>query len=148
MTEQNESQDVKIVIKQGGDMKGIIITEGRKALLKQLASGPKSWSALRLAYFGPERAKHSASTSFYNQLDRLMKANVIIKVAEGYALGEVGKKIIEADPTIVTGEFISKAGKNWPKEPAPDAGAFGQKPLVDHEAEHAEGCLCETCIAS
>ena len=64
------------------------ITAERNKILVALEEGPKSWTALRLAYYGPERAKLPASTSFHNQLQRMLTGGLIKKVVGGYARAE------------------------------------------------------------
>jgi len=92
-------------------MNTVKLTDGRKSLLQALVSGPKAWSELRFAYYGPERAKEKASTSFHNQLQKLRLAGIIVKdeVGEKYVLGPAGIIEVEKDPSISTGEFKSKA---------------------------------------
>jgi len=91
--------------------KEIKLSDGRKALIKSLADGSKSWSELRLTYYGPERAKSRASTSFVMQLNKLKMANVIVTDGSGkYILGEVGKQLLELHrEEIMSGCFMSKA---------------------------------------
>jgi len=89
--------------------KGVKLTDGRKSLIKALAQGSKSWSELRKAYYGEERAKQTASTSFVNQLTKMKEMNVIVKMDDKYVLGEVGKTLLEANQDILSGEFKSKA---------------------------------------
>ena len=92
-------------------MNEIKLTDGRKALIKSLAEGVKSWSELRMSYYGPERYKSKASTSFTMQLTKLKMMNVIEVNPEGkYTLGSVGKELFEQHrDEIMSGCFISKA---------------------------------------
>lgn len=62
------------------------MTYERLKIVNALKEGNKSWSVLRVAYYGEERAKQAASTSFNNQLHRMMDAGAIKKVEGGYAL--------------------------------------------------------------
>lgn len=75
------------------------ITPQRVVVLKHLESGPKSWAYLRLAYYGPERAKSKASTSFMNQLQKLAELGLIKKTLQGYEITEVGRQMLgQVDP--------------------------------------------------
>jgi hypothetical protein len=67
------------------------ITYERLKIMNALREGPKTWSGLRLAYYGLERAKSPASTSFNNQLHRMMDGGLVQKVVGGYALTEEGE---------------------------------------------------------
>jgi hypothetical protein len=67
------------------------ITTEKMKILSALASGPKTHKMLRLAYYGEERCKNKANTSFYNQLDRMMAALLIKKDSIGiYSATELG----------------------------------------------------------
>ena len=56
------------------------ITARRAVILDALAEGGKSWTQLRLAYYGPERAKAKASTSFHNQLSAMVAAGLVVRI--------------------------------------------------------------------
>jgi len=57
------------------------LTPRRNVLISALAAaGELTWTQLRLAYYGPERAAHKASTSFHNQLTGMVSAGLIIRV--------------------------------------------------------------------
>lgn len=62
------------------------MTYERLKIVAALKEGPKTWTSLRLAYYGEERAKSPASTSFHNQLQRMMEGGVIKKTPLGYEL--------------------------------------------------------------
>lgn len=64
------------------------MTFERLKIVNALKSGPKTWSVLRVAYYGEERAKHPASTSFHNQLQRMIEGGVVKKIPMGYTLTE------------------------------------------------------------
>lgn len=67
------------------------ITYERLKIMNALKTGPKSWTSLRVSYYGVERAKSPASTSFHNQLQRMMEGGLIKKVIGGYGLTEEGE---------------------------------------------------------
>ena len=71
---------------------------GRRALdlLSSLRQKPMSWTELRLAYYGEERAKMSASTSFWMQLHKMIQRGYIIKTLVGYELTKEGQEMLEA----------------------------------------------------
>ena len=71
------------------------LTPQRAVILRSLASGPKSWSTLRLEYYGEARAKSRASTSFNNQLGRMQSGGFIEKVMGGFAITEVGRSLLQ-----------------------------------------------------
>jgi predicted transcriptional regulator len=86
------------------------VTDGRKVLLQSLRSGPKSWKELRLAYYGPERAKSKASTSFMGQLKKMKEVDFIAVNTEGkYELGHIGVSWVAANADKLEGEFKSIA---------------------------------------
>lgn len=58
----------------------------QQVIVNALQGGTLSWTNLRLAYYGPERAKSPASTSFTMQLRRMMDKKLISKTAMGYEL--------------------------------------------------------------
>lgn len=74
------------------------MTYERLKIVAALKEGPKTWSMLRLAYYGEERAKHPASTSFHNQITKMMVGGVVKKTPLGYELTEEFKG--EAAPSI------------------------------------------------
>lgn len=74
----------------------MIITHEKLKVLNALKSGPKTHLFLRLAYYGEERAKNPANTSFYNQLQRMMGAGLIHKTAVGmYEITDLGRESIK-----------------------------------------------------
>lgn len=62
------------------------MTIERLKIVNALVSGPKSWTQLRLAYYGEMRAKNPASTSFVNQMDRMVQGGIIKRVIGGYGM--------------------------------------------------------------
>jgi hypothetical protein len=72
-----------------------MITYEKLKILNALVSGPKTHKFLRLAYYGEERCKSAANTSFYNQLQRMMEAELIKKDTIGvYVITDKGKENI------------------------------------------------------
>jgi len=72
------------------------ITFEKMKILTALINGPKSHKLLRLEYYGEERAKNPANTSFYNQLNRMMEAGLIQKDVVGvYSITEFGQQVLE-----------------------------------------------------
>jgi len=67
------------------------ITHERLKIMNALREGPKTWTALRLAYYGATRAASPASTSFNNQLHRMMDGGLVEKTMSGYRLTEEGE---------------------------------------------------------
>ena len=71
------------------------LTAARLILVRELASGPKRFSQLRLAFFGEARAKEKATTSFYNKLVKSLNEGLIVKSAPGvYELGVFGHLVL------------------------------------------------------
>jgi predicted transcriptional regulator len=71
----------------------MIVTNEKMKILMALASGPKTHGQLRLAYYGEERCKNPSNTSFYNQLQRMMEAELIQKTMVGmYSITDIGRK--------------------------------------------------------
>jgi len=60
----------------------MLITPRRAVILAALSNGSATWSQLRLAYYGPERAAHKASTSFHNQLSGMVAAGLVVRVID------------------------------------------------------------------
>jgi hypothetical protein len=72
-----------------------LATSARLIIVRELASGPKRFSQLRLAYYGEVRAKATKSTrSFYVKLDRGIEEGLVVKTVLGYELGELGKQLL------------------------------------------------------
>ena len=72
------------------------ITHEKLKILNALKAGPQTHKMLRLAYYGEERCKNPSNTSFYNQLQRMMEAELITKTVVGmYAVTEKGKEVQE-----------------------------------------------------
>jgi len=76
------------------DGQSVKVHDGTKIFLRELKGISKTFSQLRVAYFGEERAKEKATTSFYNQLTRDVEKGIIVKTANGYELSELGKKAL------------------------------------------------------
>lgn len=65
------------------------MTYERLKIVNALKEGPKSWSVLRVIYYadkGPERIASCSTTSFMNQVNKMIAGGVIKKTDEGYAL--------------------------------------------------------------
>ena len=79
------------------------LTLNRMVLLRELSSGPKSWRDLREVYYGdPERIASSSSTSFCNQLHKLIDLCLIDKADGFYSITQLGKELIAGgDPDVV-----------------------------------------------
>jgi len=86
-------------------MENIKVTSNRIVFLRELKEGPRTWRDLRLAYYGPERSKNPASTSFVNQVNKLIMYGVITKKDGHYELTEKGKEMLSQ----VTPEQLSEA---------------------------------------
>jgi len=71
------------------------VTPNRIVIMRELKDGPKTWRDLRLSYYGPERAKNPASTSFMNQLEKMMVYKIIDKKEGHYELTQIGKELLE-----------------------------------------------------
>ena len=70
-------------------------TVARLILVRELASGPKKFSQLRLAYYGEVRAKATKSSrSFYVKLDKGLEEGLLIKSLIGYELGQLGQLLL------------------------------------------------------
>ena len=70
------------------------ITHEKLKILNALVSGPKTHKMLRLCYYGEERCKNPANTSFYNQLDRMMTDGLIKKASIGiYSITDLGMEM-------------------------------------------------------
>jgi len=90
------------------------LTPGRAVLLQAVMTGEKMWSELRLAYYGPERVKEKASTSFHNQLNKMKMLDLIAVAPSGkYMLGEVGKQFVETHREELVNTFVSKAQQSF-----------------------------------
>lgn len=74
-----------------------MLTPGRVVILRTMLEKPQSWSSLRLAYYGPGRAAHKASTSFVNQLSRMLELGLIMKTVEGYDLTPQGRFLLKGE---------------------------------------------------
>ena len=72
------------------------VTPNRIVFLRELKDGPRCWRDLRLAYYGPERSKNPASTSFMNQINKLTMYGVIIKKDGFYELTDQGRQMLES----------------------------------------------------
>jgi predicted transcriptional regulator len=70
------------------------VTNNRLVFLRELKDGPRTWKDLRLAYYGPERAKNPASTSFMNQIKKLVSFGVLNHIDGHYELTEKGKTLL------------------------------------------------------
>ena len=71
-------------------------TPARIILIRELASGPKKWGQLVLAYYGQARADNGPTVSFWNKLKDcktlgIIKHDVVQKI---YELGEVGQAML------------------------------------------------------
>jgi hypothetical protein len=73
------------------------ITYERLKIMNPLREGAQSWTTLRVAYYGEERAKSAASTSFNNQLHRMMTGGLIEKCVGGYKLTAEGEERDDID---------------------------------------------------
>lgn len=82
MANINISTGTKIFLRVLGE-----VTDG-EVQLKVL-----SFSNLKRCYFGLGRAKETATTAFYNQLQNQIKKTVVVKTEGGYTLGPVGKEL-------------------------------------------------------
>jgi predicted transcriptional regulator len=76
------------------------LTPERAKILCALKSGPKTWSQLRMGYYGEARSQSKASTSFNNQLHRMQNKGLIQTVMGGYEITELGKTMIKTEDTI------------------------------------------------
>jgi predicted transcriptional regulator len=85
------------------------LTPERVKILGALQSGPKTWSQLRLAYFGEARAQSKASTSFNNQLHRMQNKGLIQTVMGGYEITDLGKALIKEEDPIQTMAIKTRA---------------------------------------
>lgn len=94
-------------------MSEVNLTDSRKLIIKALGNGPLAWKELRLAYFGPERAAHSASTSFMTQIKKMSTLGLIQKVDNKYLLTDAGQLILSEHPEILDGTFVSAANRNF-----------------------------------
>jgi len=100
MKEANEVREVAM----NNVEKPVKVTDNRIVILNALKEERKCWSELRLAYYGPERAKSPASTSFMNQLKKLTVLGVIEKADGGYRLTPKGFTLLEqVDPQKLEG---------------------------------------------
>ena len=91
-------------------------TVARLILVRELASGPKKFSQLRLAYYGEARAKATKSTrSFYVKLDKGLEEGLLVKSLIGYELGEVGQALLAyaKDKGLDLSSFKSEAELGW-----------------------------------
>jgi predicted transcriptional regulator len=94
--------------------KEVNLTDNRKLIIKALANGVQlSWKELRLAYFGPERAAHPASTSFMTQINKMTELGLIQKVEGKYSLADAGQLILTEHPEILEGNFVSTAARTF-----------------------------------
>jgi len=79
------------------DKKAFKVTQGRMVILRELEGTSKKWSELRLAYFGPARAKAKASTSFHMQLTKLISLGIVVKGQdEKYSLTDMGNSALNS----------------------------------------------------
>ena len=85
------------------------LTPERAKILGALKSGPKTWSQLRLVYFGEARAKSKASTSFNNQLDRMQDRGLIQTVMGGYEITDKGMALIRFEDPIEVSTIKTRA---------------------------------------
>jgi predicted transcriptional regulator len=74
--------------------KEIKVTAGRQVILRELDGQSRKWSELRAAYYGPERAKSKASTSFHTQVTKLMALGVVAKANDLYSLTPMGVELL------------------------------------------------------
>jgi len=72
------------------------LTANQVVVLRTLSTGPKKWSELRRAYFGEERAKQSASTSFYMQIKNCTGKGFLTKTQLGYEITPKGAEVLQA----------------------------------------------------
>ena len=99
------------------------LTPQRAVVLRTLENGPVTWTTLRMTYYGPLRSKSKASTSFINQLNRMMTLRLIDKVSGGYESTTKGKELLSyGDPVKV---LVSKTEAQLKAE------AECSHPLVD-----------------
>ena len=69
------------------------ITTEKMKIITALMSGPKTHGQLRMVYYGALRCENPSNTSFYNQLQRMMEAELIQKTAIGlYSITDIGRK--------------------------------------------------------
>ena len=91
-------------------------TVARLILVRELASGPKKFSQLRLAYYGEARAKATKSTrSFYVKLDKGLEEGLLVKTLIGYELGEIGQQLLTyaGEKGLDLSSFKSEAELGW-----------------------------------
>ena len=74
----------------------IPLTANKVVVLRTLEAGPSKWSVLRREYFGEGRAKEQASTSFYMQIQGMIKKDLVTKTAAGYEITDLGTESLEA----------------------------------------------------
>jgi predicted transcriptional regulator len=75
--------------------KKLKVTPARCVFLRMLSDGPKTWKDLREAYYGPERAKSKASTSFHNQVEKQQTLGLIQHVDGHYELTAKGIEMLK-----------------------------------------------------
>jgi len=95
MNTQNESA---VVTSENTEEKNMKVTNNRMVFLRELKDGPKTWKHLRLAYYGPERFKSPASTSFMNQIKKLESFGIIEKKDGHYVLTAKGQQMANELP--------------------------------------------------
>jgi len=88
MGEQNVTPEVQETKKE------FKLTPGRQVILRSLEGKTAKWSELRSAYYGPDRAKAKASTSFHMQLTKLQALGIVAKDGEVYKLTVEGEAIL------------------------------------------------------
>jgi DNA-binding HxlR family transcriptional regulator len=77
-------------------MPNVTLTNNRIVVLRALQNGPRKWSELRKEYFGEDRAKQQASTSFYMQVKAMTDKGLVTKTALGYESTPAGKEALQA----------------------------------------------------
>jgi len=77
-------------------------TGSRIVVLRTLLDGPKCWRDLLVAYYGPERSQEPATTSFSNQLKKLINLCWIEKKDGFYLITDMGKQVLQGiEPAYV-----------------------------------------------
>jgi hypothetical protein len=111
------------------EKKAFNITPARQVILNGLRNGGLKWSALRVVYFGENRAKGGASTAFHMQLTKMIENGLVLKDAATalYSLTDAGTQaIIDLEGKGVDLSLaVTNASKNEPtiKVKAPKAAA-------------------------
>lgn len=111
-----------------GEQKAFKLTNGRQTILGRLDGQTAKWSELRLAYYGPERAKAKPSTSFHIQLTKLLALGVVAKEGDVYKLTVEGETIVAK---------AKEQGVNFSAARSNAAIAYVPKPVVEELASEA-----------